>query len=133
QFIHARSNRPAMSVGGQAADSQRALEKQRAPRERGALLYAGAKRPAVGSLLTGVHVLDAVALVLERGAVGTGQVGPAALLALVLRCGHVRRLALAELDVADRPDAGVVRDDERNVVGRDLPAMGREDRPTLPA
>src|SRR5438093_2931354 len=43
-FVRARSNRPAESVSGQAAGARRDLEKQRAPRERGALLYAYAKR-----------------------------------------------------------------------------------------
>src|SRR6266849_8463393 len=64
-----------------------------------------------GRLLAGVHELDAVALVLERGAIGTPEVLPATGLAIVL----LRPLAdlLAEVDVAHGPGPSVVRDDER--------------------
>src|SRR5881397_4391924 len=63
-------------------------------------------------LLAGVHVLDAVALVLEGRAVGTLEIHPAALPAVVL--GRPLAGLLAEVDVADGPEPGVIRDDEGN-------------------
>src|SRR3989454_7294035 len=80
-------------------------------------------RCGLRGLLAGVHVLDAVALVLEGRAVGTLEVLPAALLAVVFR----RFLAglLAEVDIAYGPTPGVIGDDER---GRaDVPGGVRRD------
>src|SRR5213593_1874685 len=77
----------------------------------------------VRSLLARVHVLDAVALVLEGRAVGTLEVLPATLLAVVLR----RLLAglFAEVDVAHSPEPGVIGDDER--CRADVPRRMRRD------
>src|SRR2546426_11164858 len=76
-------------------------------------------RCGLRGLLAGVHVLDAVALVLEGRAVGTLELAPAALLA-----GVFRRF-LAEVDIAYGPTPGVIGDDER---GRaDVPRGVRRD------
>src|SRR6058998_1284231 len=75
------------------------------------------------ALLAGVHVLDAVALVLEGRAVGTLEIHPAALLAVVL--GRLLAGLLAEVDVADGPEPGVICDDERDRA--DVPRRVRRD------
>src|SRR5206468_7333986 len=75
------------------------------------------------ALLAGVHVLDAVALVLEGRAVGTLEIHPAALLAIVL--GRLLAGLFAEVDVADGPEPGVICDDERDRA--DVPRRVRRD------
>src|SRR6476469_5864470 len=82
-------------------------------------------------LLAGVHVLDAVALVLEGGAVCAREVGPAALFAFVLLRRDASGRTLAKLNVANGPDPCVIRDHEGNIVGRDAPTVRRECRPGL--
>ena len=71
----------------------------------------------VWSLLTGVDVLDAVALVLERRVVGAGQVFPAAVLAVVLgRCASCASTPWPSWTLLTMPTAGLIRDHERDRV-----------------
>src|SRR4051812_36105012 len=76
-------------------ESKKAVPKWRRPSEGPEVRLA---LPGA-ALLAGVDVLDAVALVLERRAIGARERGPAAVLAVVLVRGNLVRLEVIDVTV----------------------------------